>query len=186
MPYCTECGTRNENSLKFCTSCGARLEAVPSQLRISPISVSSPAASGLTTAESIVVGGAALVILSFFLPWFSAPPGLGLWGTLGRPERITGVGLFNVVGASILLVPVLAALAAALVFLFRQAPRATRLRVAGWQIFLGAPSAVTGVQVLFLPAVPMVLSVGFYGATLGYLAILVGGFVLLNRLSREG
>jgi len=141
--------------------------------------------------EILILAGAAVALLSFFLPWLSTPTGMGMFGGLGgwgggmRSDSISGAGLFRVAGAWVLLVPALAALAAAFVFLFRQSPRSVRFQATGWQIFLASPSVVSGISVLFVPMLPSILSVGYYGSTLGYLSILVGSFCVLNQLSRE-
>jgi zinc-ribbon domain len=186
MGFCTECGARNEAGVRFCITCGARLESLA--LQSTTLNGVSASLAGLSVGEMFVLGGAGLVILSFFLPWFTEPPEFrGFFGGMGgfrRPESLSGLGLFNLLGASVLLVPLLAVIAAVLVLLARQASQRTRFQVSGWQILLAAPATADGFMMLFMPVIPTILSVGFYGVILGNLGILIGSFLLLHQLAQ--
>jgi hypothetical protein len=176
--FCTECGAANALEVAFCTGCGARLVPFSQGTLVG-------AGSGFSTGEIMVLCGAGLAVASFFLPLVSAA---ALFGGLGRvvaPESITGIGLFKLAGAWVLLAPALAALAGAFVFLFRDASTATRLHASGWQIVFGAVPASSVLSIFFVPMLPSVLSVGYYGLALGYVAVVAGAFCLLNELAQR-
>src|SRR5262245_22643526 len=126
MPFCTQCGATDEGASAFCTSCGERLHGASLSARSPQPSV---LLKSLGTAERIGLAGSSLAILSFFFPWFSV-------SGFGRTEYLTGIGALQYTG-TVLLEPVIAAAAIALLLTTRHASYPARAQVAGWQILLG-------------------------------------------------
>lgn len=185
MLFCTRCGARNEGGVKFCTACGERLEA-PAAQSVLPTALPETVTS-LSTGDRVVGAGGVFAIISFFLPWAS---GRSPWS--GQSDFITGVGIASQATGWVVLEPLIAATAVALVFLARQSSRQAKIQVAGWQILLGTIYAFLGLAGLFVASQvtgalglggSVGLSVGWWGFTVGHLAIIVGAFVSLRDLT---
>jgi hypothetical protein len=146
----------------------------------------------LNRAERLILAGAAIAVLCFFLPWAAVPSDVALSaGMSGARAEIlqssfSGARLFQFLGAWFLLFPAAAVAAAVLAFSFRKAAYATRCVAAGWQIFLAAPAVISTLAVFFVPMVPSILQFGYYGFSLGFLGILIGSFWMLSQIAHEG
>lgn len=174
MAYCTQCGAENDGGV-FCTSCGERLSAATATAIATTPGKVTEFLRALGPGDKAIVGGAALAVLSFFLPWVSV-------SFLGQRQTMTGIGALQFTG-TVLLEPLVAAVSIAVAFLTRGSSSATKVRAAGWQILLGATFALPGVGALIVP-IPFLagsLSVGWWALTLGYLAIVVGAMMTLNH-----
>jgi hypothetical protein len=64
MPFCTTCGTANDEGDRFCSSCGGTI-SIPHE----KTSVKSLGVAGLSIGSKIASVGAILGLLLFFLPW---------------------------------------------------------------------------------------------------------------------
>ncbi|MFZ5997585.1 MAG: zinc-ribbon domain-containing protein [Nitrospirota bacterium] len=71
MPFCSECGTKNDDGARFCEECGKAISVTPSYTS-SAISVPSLSTSQVSTGSKLSFGGASLALLCFFLPWLKA------------------------------------------------------------------------------------------------------------------
>jgi len=114
MPYCTECGAKNDDDSRYCDSCGAAL----SQIKVS----GQPIAKGddpislferLTFGKKISASGAGLAIICFFLPWVKAC-GMSLSGFEIATKGPTEIGSSG--GFFLFLIPICAALIIWLVY----------------------------------------------------------------------
>ena len=101
MAYCTQCGVENDGGV-FCTSCGQRLlstVATATAMATRPGEVTE-FLRALGPGDKAIVGGAALAVLSFFLPWVSV-------SFLGQRQTMTGIGALQYTG-TVLLEPLVA------------------------------------------------------------------------------
>lgn len=173
MSFCTKCGARNEGNA-FCSSCGERL-VVEGGSAVGARTGSSGAV-GLSPGEIIMLIGAGVAVLSFFLPWASV-------GFFGQTSSITDIGAAKQLSGMVALEPILAVGVIGLLFLNRQGAGPSKIMTAGWQILLGSTFALFGITGLFVPVMSGALDVGWWGFTLGYTGIIIGAFVMLRRLA---
>ena len=128
--------------------------------------------------EQIILYGGGVAAVSFFLPWLESTNFLGQ-----VTSSISGVGLAKQFSGIVALELVFAAGAIGLVLLRRRGPVPSKIMVAGWEILLGSSFALIGIAGVFMPFLSRELSMGWWGATLGYVAIIVGAFVMLRQLA---
>lgn len=78
MPYCTECGAKNEEGARFCESCGRALAETKGYTAVSGSGTVS-LFQRLTFGKKISASGAGIAFICFFLPWVKAC-GMSLFG----------------------------------------------------------------------------------------------------------
>lgn len=144
MPYCSQCGAKNDEGARFCESCGKALAETKSHTVLSGSSAASLFQS-LTFGKKISFSGASIGLICFFLPWVKAC-GMSISGldivTKGPTKEIGAPGTLFII-----LVPVCAVLIIYMIF-----------KVAKGQMDKGSADN----RILIVSVVPLVVLIIFF------------------------
>ncbi len=206
---CTACGKTNIDTAAFCEQCGASLRAQPAAAPAAaapapappppgpvPASPASPSISAaqvaqqgeallasLSLGEKISGAGAIISIIAFFLPWVSITTPAIL--TAATTTSLTGLDLGKTDGA-VYLIPLIAAVAAALCYMSSKAAPARKLIIAGYLVFIGAlcgPATLTAL--IFVSQLHAIAGFGLWLFSLGCTAISVGGLMTIRGFTNR-
>lgn len=175
--FCGSCGKEITDGSEFCSHCGVgQGEGAPIPASATAGMIARAASAefkGFHIGERFILIGAAVATIGFFLPWADV---------VG--QKVNGLGMVKLWGGVLLL---LALPLASILLLYRgkAANIGQKMVLAGVQILIGAmfgPQLV--VAMLLVPMANSALASGAWGIGLGYLAILVGGFLVLQDLAK--
>lgn len=178
--FCGACGKQLPDASEFCSACGASQtgggggKAAVSAAGAMIAKAAKAEFAGFRPAEKLIVVGAAVAFISFFLPWASV-----------MGQKVNGLGMMKVWGGVVLLllIPIVSVF-----LLYRAKKSAVRQRIvlAGVQVLLGA---LVGPQLVFtmllVPLANNVLAAGAWGLGLGFLGILAGALMMLADLGQR-
>ena len=175
--FCGSCGKEIPDGSEYCSHCGLS-QTEGAKPAVSPTAgLIAKAAraefAGFQLGERFILIGAAAAAIGFFLPWAEM-----------MGQKVNGLGMVKVWGGVLLLLllPIASVL---LLYRGKAAPTSQRMVLAGVQILIGAmfgPQLV--VAMLLVPMANSLLASGAWLLGFGYLAVLIGGFLVLQGLGK--
>ncbi len=203
--YCQSCGQEMKPGVVSCSSCGAKQEGGSVSggaifLRHAAATVWASLCK-LELGEQIVVGGAGVAALSFFLPWLSIDVNVGELAKLLSGTGYSGSGSFSLSGfgllkywGAVVILLLLPLTSGFLVFWARSRGARSKITLGSVHVAIGSlmgPYLLA--DLLLLPMAGKIVGVGLLGLALGYCGVLAGGVILirsnafrLEKASRKG
>ncbi|MFA5866338.1 MAG: zinc-ribbon domain-containing protein [Actinomycetota bacterium] len=172
MAFCTKCGEQNTDIAQFCVKCGNQMGAMNSSASGSVASSESQTfvvelIRSLYPGSKTICVSAVVIIISFFLPYYG-----------NGANAVTVGGLWW-------LMPIYALLAVGLAYL-------THIGEMSAKLF--STAATIAIAMLYAPQILIIFrggneiagfGIGFYGISLGFLAMVVGAFLNLWSITKE-
>lgn len=103
MPFCTQCGTKNDEEAFFCENCGTRLESTQKSFSPSTKIAYKSSVRLLSPGKKLSTSGALIGFVCFFLPWIK---GCGV--SLSGWNLAIGVSEFSKGSPMLFLIPICA------------------------------------------------------------------------------